>query len=430
VKDTAKESECLDRRSVSQHAVHRRPAALILCTEACASLGKLISRRCKAALPFAGKYRLVDFALSNCVNSGIETVGVITQYRPRSLNAHLAFGRPWGLNRHGASLTLLHPYQTGTGIGWYAGTAHAVHLNWDFVSHHRADELFILAGGEVCSLDLSALAAQHRSAKADLTIAAVPAGGKMVGPNGTLRVDCQGWVRKWISPASNHPGPLAVMGVLLFSTDALSRRLSKDTPRPDSRHDLICDVVSRMIEARDRVMSFRHAGSWRDLHTIRDYWIANLNLLGEEPGLNLQDRLWPIRTQTAVLPPAYIASQARVSQSLISEGCIIEGTVERSVLSPGVYVASGAVVRNAVVMHNATIKAHAHVENAVLDTSVVIAAGASVGEADRLLPTPVVVKQAAQIPALAEIEPALQLSLPFHPAERRDLSEAQLSLAR
>ena len=215
-----------DQVKDGQSLHHRQPIALVLCNEACAALGKLTSRRCKAALPFAGKYRLIDFALSNCVNSGIETVGVITQYRPRSLHAHLAYGRPWGLDGRESGLTLLHPYQTGTGIGWYTGTADALHRNQDYILHHGVDEVLVLAGGEVCNIDLDALVSRHRAAKADLTIAAVAVRERSTSAHGTLTLDHGGWVRDWIPPRSAPPGPLAVMGVLLFSKDAVSRRLS------------------------------------------------------------------------------------------------------------------------------------------------------------------------------------------------------------
>jgi glucose-1-phosphate adenylyltransferase len=418
-----------------EQSLHQRqPIALVLCDEACVTLGKLTSRRCKAALPFAGKYRLIDFALSNCVNSGIETVGVITQYQPRSLNAHLAYGHPWGLNRRENGLTLLHPYQVHTGIGWYTGTANAVYQNQSFVFHHRADEVVILSGGEVCSIDLSALAALHRRAEADLTIAAVPAGENTVGQNGTLAVDDGGWVRKWILPESALPGPLAAMGVLLFSKDTMSRRLSEDAQRLDSTHDLFRDLIPRMIRAGDRVMAFRHTGYWSGLHTEQGYWQAHMDLVNESPVLNLADEPWPVRTQLEVRPPVRVSVQARVSCSLLSEGCVVEGTVERSILSPGVHVAPGAVVRNAVVMHDTTIDECALVEKAILDMDVVVGPGARVGKVDHgsrtrgaLQPERLVtVEQGVRIPAYAVVEPDALFTDWLFAVERGEHFEAQV----
>jgi glucose-1-phosphate adenylyltransferase len=187
--------------------VHRRqPVALVLCDDPSTDLEGLTSRRCKAAVPFAGKYRLVDFALPNCVNSGIEVVGVITQYQPRSLNAHLACGRPWGLDRGETHLTLLYRYQTDAGISWCTGTADALHRSRDYILHYRADEAFVLAGGEVCVIDLNALTARHRMTKADLTVAAVPAREGAASAHGALAVDREGWVRQ------DHPAGSAISG--------------------------------------------------------------------------------------------------------------------------------------------------------------------------------------------------------------------------
>ena len=431
------ENKFLDPMGDRQVAHWRQPLALILADDPCTTLDKLTSRRCKPALPFAGKYRTVDFALSNCVNSGIETVGVITQYRPRSLHAHLAFGRPWGLDRRGSGLTLLHPYQAHTGIGWYAGTADALLLNQDFILHYQRSEVLVLLGCQVYTMDFGPLIARHRETKADLTLAAVPVRATAAEQCHTLAVDDEGWVCDWVPPGHDAPGGLAAMGVLLFSTDALSWRLSEDAQQPASTHDLIRDLILRMIEAGDRVMAFRHAGFWSDLQTVCDYWNANLDLLREDTGLSLQGTSWPIRTQSQVRPPTHIASGASVSRSLISEGCVVEGTVERSILSPGVHVAPGAVVRSSVVMHDTVIEEGALVENAILDSDVVVGPGARVGKVDHYSRTRsafqperlVIVEQGVHVPARAVVEPDALLADWLLPVERRDLSEAQVSVA-
>lgn len=363
-----------------------QPLALVLSDDPFADLGQLTTCRCKAALPFAGKYRLIDFALSNCVHSGVETVGVITQYRPRSLHAHLDYGRPWDLDRRQGGLTLLHPYQARTGMGWYAGSADAVYQNLDYVFHNRADEVFVLTGYGVYCMDLNAMVARHREAKADLTVAVV-AVDKGRERYATVVVDDEGHVRRLIPPGDGEPGPLAVMGVLLFSTDALSWRLSEDAQDPSSAHDLIQNVVARMAAAGDRVVAYQHTGYWRNLRTVYDYWAASMDLLSDSPGLNLQDEAWPILTRFEVRPPTRIAIGARVSHSLLSEGCVVEGTVEYSILSPGVYVAPGAVVRNSVLMHNVTVEERAVVENAILDMEVEVGPQARVGHSRRHAPT-------------------------------------------
>jgi glucose-1-phosphate adenylyltransferase len=343
-------------------------------------------------LPFAGKYRLIDLVLSNCINSGIETVGVISQYRSRSLTAHLAHGRPWGLDRQGG-LTPLLPYQTCTGssrsegIDWYTGTADAIYQNRDFVLRNGTDETLILFGCEVHNVDLEALMVQHRATDADLTIAVTSVDRRQPGQYNTLAVNLEEGARGLVRSGLDAPDLWAVIGVLLFSTDALSWRLNEDAQRFDSAHDLVGDVIPAMIKAGDRVMTLQHTGYWSKLESAHDYWQASMNLLNENHTLASQNRTWPIHTQPQIRLPTRISTGARVAQSLICEGCVIEGTVEHSVLSPGVHVAPGAVVRRAVVMHDVSIMERAWVENAILDMDVVVGPRTRVGSAQRRAPT-------------------------------------------
>jgi glucose-1-phosphate adenylyltransferase len=344
-------------------------------------MNSLTAYRCKAALPFGGKYRLIDFALSNCANSGISTVGVITQYRPRSLHAHLDYGRPWDLDRCEGGLTLLHPYQAHVGIGWYKGSADAVYQNLEFVFHSGADCVLILSGCEICCVDLERLIAYHHQSGADLTIGAAVAVGK--GEHTRLITDRQEWVRRLIPMGSGAADLPATMGMMVFSGDALRRRLGEDAKLVSSTHDLVRDVIPRMIEDGDRVLAFHHTGYWISLQTVYDYWQANLRLLSQVPG-PFDDPGWPIRTRSEVRPPARISGEASVTLSLVAEGCVIEGTVERSILSPGVRVASGAMVRDAVVMRDSAVGEGALVERAILDRGVVVGSGARVtGEIPR-----------------------------------------------
>jgi glucose-1-phosphate adenylyltransferase len=235
-------------------------------------------------------------------------------------------------------------------------------------------------------MDLNVLAAQHRRTKADLTVAVVSLDKGLACRHHTLVVDDEGWVQKVLPPAADDPGALAVMGVLLFSTDVLSWRLSEDAQRLSSSHHLVRDVLPWMIEAGDRVMAFHYTGHWDAVQTVHDYWQAHMRLAHRDPGLNLQDTAWPIRTRPEVRPPTRVEERARVLHSLLSEGCIIDGTVEYSVLSPGVYVGPGAVVRNSIVMQDTIIEECAQVENAILDRSVLVGAYAQVGEVRRRSP--------------------------------------------
>jgi len=353
-------------------STRERSAALILSDEPTTRLDRLTIHRCKAALPFGGKYRLIDFALSNCANSGISTVGVITQYRPRSLHAHLDYGRPWDLDRYEGGLTLLHPYQAHAGIGWYKSSADAICQNIEFVLRSRAYHVLVLSGCEICCVDLERLIVSHHEAGADLTIGAAVAAGK--GEHGRLIIDHQGWVRRLVPVGSGAAGLPAMMGMMVFSVDTLRRRLGEDAELPGSMHDLVRDVIPRMIEDGDRVLAFRHSGYWSNLQTVYDYWRANLRLLSQTPE-PFDDPGWPIRTRSEIRQPVRISSKASVTQRLVAEGCVIEGTVECSVLSPGVRVASGAVVRNAVIMRDAVVGEGALVETAILDRDVVVGPG-------------------------------------------------------
>jgi len=409
------------------------PTALILSDDLVSTMGKLTSHRCKSALPFAGKYRLIDFALSNCVNSGIESVGVVTQYQPRSLHTHLAYGRPWGLDRSEGGLALLQSYQVRAGMDWYSGTVDAIQRNLDFLSHSRAGEVFVLSGCEVYSMDLNVLVAQHRKAGADLTIASVAVDGKAESRHRMLIADEDGRIQALIASEAPGPSPAAMMGIMLFNATVLRKRVTEDAGRPESTHDLVRDLIPWMISCGDRVMGFQHAGSWSAVHTVPDYWQAHMDLLAEHPALNLQDAAWPIRTQLETRPPTRLASGARVSRSLLSEGCVVDGTVEYSVLSPGVYVAPGAVVRRSVVMHDTTIEERAFVESAILDTEVIVGPQARVGKACRRaqachLSNPeqvTVVEQGTHIPAQEVVLPDPVAGDWIMPSTHRDVSRAR-----
>jgi glucose-1-phosphate adenylyltransferase len=404
--------------SLGVRAQARPPVALVICDDPCADLGRLTTDRCKAALPFAGKYRLIDFALSNCVNSDIETVGVITQYKPRSLHSHVAYGRPWDLDRTKGGLTLLHPYQARTEMDWYTGSANAVYQNQNFFLRHKTGEVLILVGSQVCTMDFAPMISRHREAQADLTVAVVHTDKTPSVRHYTLEISGKGFVEKVLPPGTDQPTAAALMGVLLFSTEALNWRLGEDALREDSTHDLFRDVIPSMIQAGDRVIAFQHVGYWSSLQTARDYWQAGMDLLGESPPLNLQDASWPIRTQSEVHPPTRVSSGARIAHSLISEGCIVDGTVEYSILSPGVSIAPGAVVRHAIVMHNTSIEERAWVENAILDMDTIVGPQSHVGKSYRQAPTvrektPVqltIVQKGTRIPAQQTVEPPPETS--------------------
>jgi glucose-1-phosphate adenylyltransferase len=377
-----------------------RTLAMVLAGGAGSRLSVLTQKRTKPAVPFAGKYRIIDFTLSNCANSGIYTIGICTQYRPRSLNDHIQSGYPWDLDRITGGVTLLQPYIGRPGSSrlgesaWYRGTADAVYQNLDFVKHHRPDVVLVLGGDHIYKMDYDILVTFHRENDADLTIAALRVDTEDTSRFGILETDDAYRVTGFEEKPSQPKGTRASMGVYVFNAEVLYDVLEADNARSRSRHDFGKDIIPRMIAAQNahphRVYAYVHHGYWVDVGTIEAYWQAHMDLLIDEPPLDLRDREWIIHTRSEERPPVNIRSAAVVDHSLITDGCIVEGTVEHSVLSPGVVVREGAVVRHSVVMTDAVIEENAVVDYAILDKRVWVEAGAKVGYGKERDPNPTV----------------------------------------
>lgn len=360
--------------------------AMILAGGEGTRLTVLSEARAKPAVPFAGKFRIIDFALSNCVNSGIYTAGVLTQYRPHSLNDHIGIGKPWDLDRSRGGIRLLQPYQQRGGQHWYAGTADAITQNMEYVWDNRADTVLILSGDHIYKMDYAPMLEFHQSTGADLTIAVMPVPIEETDRFGIMQVDeDQRIVAFYEKPKERDKGNLASMGIYVFNALTLEKRLmesSADNPRVDfGKH-----VIPAMIAAGDRVFAYRFEGYWVDVGTIDSYWATNLDLLRPDAALDLYTDNWPIRTRSEERPAAKIGPQSKVVSSMISNGCVIRGTVINSVLSPGVYVSPGAVVRDSVVMNDTWIGPGAHLQKVVIDKQVMIGAGAVVGTGDESVP--------------------------------------------
>jgi len=358
---------------------------MILAGGAGSRLSVLTQKRTKPAVPFAGKYRIIDFTLSNCVNSGIFAVGICTQYRPRSLNDHIRTGQPWDLNRATGGVTLLQPYVGPRDSNWYQGTADAIHQNLDFIHHYRPDVVLILGGDHVYEMDYDVLVAFHLDHGADLTIATVPVAPEEAPRFGILETNDEYKVIGFEEKPARPGGTLGSMGIYAFNADVLHEVLTADHARAGSRHDFGGDIIPQMLET-NRVYAFPYHGYWVDVGTIEAYWQAHMDLLVDEPRLDLLDRGWVIHTRSEERPPVNIRSEATLARSLITDGCVIEGTVEHSVLSPGVVVRHGAVVRHSVVMTDAVIEENAVVDHAILDKRVRVGAGCWVGRGDDWTP--------------------------------------------
>ncbi len=352
--------------------------AMILAGGAGSRLSVLTQKRTKPAVPFAGKYRIIDFTLSNCANSGIFTAGICTQYRPRSLNDHIRSGRPWDLDRAAGGVTLLQPYVDRQGSDWYQGTADAIYQNLDFIHHYHPDVVLVLAGDHIYKMDYDVMITFHLEHGADLTVATLRVPPDETHRFGVLETDGEHRVRGFAEKPAQPRGTLASMGIYVFNADVLREALKADHVCAGSCHDFGGDIIPQMIETY-LVYAFPHHGYWVDVGTIEAYWQAHMDLLGNHPPLDLLDREWVIHTRSEERPPVNIRSGATVARSLITDGCTIEGTVEHSVLSPGVVVQQGALVRHSVVMTDAVIEQGAVVDHAILDKRVHVGTGSQIG---------------------------------------------------
>ncbi|MCB9457264.1 MAG: glucose-1-phosphate adenylyltransferase [Anaerolineaceae bacterium] len=346
-------------------------------------LETLTAKRAKPAVPFAGKYRIIDFTLSNCVNSNIFDVLILTQYRPHSLNDHIARGRPWDLDRSfTGGVQILQPYKGRADTDWYAGTADAVAQNMNFVRRGRPDYVLILSGDHIYEMDYDVLLQFHRDRNADATVCTIRVPMDEANRYGILDVEDDYRVREFVEKPQKPPGNLASMGVYVFNYPVLEQMLEEDQKLKSSNHDFGKDILPRMIMENMNVFAYPYGGYWIDVGTVDAYWEAHMDLVASPPSLNLNDRTWVIHTRSEERPPVHIHSGATVRNSLITDGSVIaEGAlVENSVLSPGVYVGPNAIVRESVLLNDTYIEAGAVVERCILDKIVVIGHNARVGK--------------------------------------------------
>jgi glucose-1-phosphate adenylyltransferase len=342
----------------------------------------LSERRAKPSVPFAGKYRIIDFTLSNCVNSDIYNIAVLTQYRPHSLNEHIGIGKPWDLDRASGGVRLLQPYQVGGGTQvWYRGTADAVLQNFDYIHEMRSDRVLVLGGDHIYKMDYARMLRFHDEKRADLTVAVMEVPLEETDRFGIMTVDEEDRISAFFEkPKARDKGTLASMGIYAFNTDVLEKwLLAGSQEQPDL--DFGKHVIPGMI-ADANVYAYRFDGYWVDVGTMESYWQTSMALLDPGSPLNLYDTSWPLRTRSQERPPVKLGPQARVRNSLLSNGCVVRGQVDQSVLSPGVYVSPGAVVRESVIMNDTWIGPGAVLDRVVIDKEVVVGSGALVGFGD------------------------------------------------
>jgi len=343
-------------------------------------------RRAKPAVPFAGKYRIIDFTLSNCVNSGIYDVGVLTQYRPTSLNRHIGTGRPWDLDRTHGGVQILQPALGSVESEWYKGTADAIYQNLIHLRRRRVEQVLVLSGDHVYKMDYNALYAFHHANRAACTVAVTEVPEASVRSFGVLETDGGGRVVGFQEKPQSARSRLASMGVYLFDRGALLRWLTEDAAIADSTHDFGKDVLPRLVARGEAVFAYRFADYWQDVGTLDSYYETNLAFLSDRPPLDLSDPEWVIHTQSADRPPVHIERGGRVQRSLVANGCRIAGEVVRSVLFPGVQVAPGARIHDSIVMHDTVVARDSGLERAIVDKQAHVAEGASVGGGEERTP--------------------------------------------
>ena len=341
----------------------------------------LTEKTAKPAVTFGGKYRIIDFPMSNCVNSGIYTVGVLTQYQPLVLNEYIGNGQPWDLDRMSGGVMVLPPYQGKNGADWYKGTANAIYQNLDFIKRYDPDYVLILSGDHIYKMDYNAMLQAHKSSGADCTIAVLEVPLSEASRFGIMVTDETGKITEFQEKPKKPTSTKASMGIYIFNAKVLEKYLVEDENTPGSSNDFGKNIIPNMLNDGMKMFTFPFDGYWKDVGTISSLWEANMELLGENPKFNVHDKNWRIFSRNYAAPPHYVGDKALVSDSIVSEGCEIHGTVEHSVLSSNVIVEKGAVVKDSVIMSGSVIKAGARVEYAIIDSDSVISEKATVGEA-------------------------------------------------
>ena len=334
----------------------------------------------KPAVPYGGKYRIIDFALSNCTNSGIDTVGVLTQYQPLVLNEYIGNGQPWDLDRMYGGVHVLSPFETKEGADWFQGTANAIYQNMKFIERYDPEYVIVLGGDHIYKMDYSKMVEYHEKNNADGTIAVIDVPMEEASRFGIMTCDAENRVVRFTEKPKNPESTLASMGIYCFTWEKLKKYLIENENANTGSKDFGKDIIPSMLHNGERLFAYTFDGYWKDVGTIESLWESNMDLLTLPMPIDLSDKRWRIFARNPGMPPHYIADGAKVDGSLITEGCEVKGVVKHSVLFAGVTVETGAEVTDAVVMPGAVIERGAIVKRAIVAENAHIAAGAVVGE--------------------------------------------------
>ena len=340
----------------------------------------LTEKTAKPAVSFGGKYRIIDFPLSNCINSGVDTVGVLTQYQPLVLNDYIGNGLPWDLDRAQGGVKILPPYQGKNGADWYKGTANAIYQNLQFIYNYDPDYVLILSGDHIYKMDYDKMLKAHKELGADCTIAVIDVTLEEASRFGIMSVDEENRIYKFTEKPKNPDSTKASMGIYIFSKNCLAKYLIADAEDPDSSNDFGKNIIPAMLANGEKLYAYSFSGYWKDVGTIDSLWEANMDLLGAHPALNLTDESWRIYSRHSASTPQYVGENAVIENSSITEGCEIYGTVRNSVLGTGVKVLAGAIVEDAVIFDDVIIGENAKISYSIIDSNVTVGASSIVGK--------------------------------------------------
>lgn len=342
-------------------------------------LGALTKNVAKPAVPFGGKYRIIDFPLSNCVHSGINTVGVLTQYQPLELNRYIGNGNPWDLDRSHGGVYVLPPYQSAKAGEWYKGTANAIYQNLSFLESFKPENVLILSGDHIYKMHYGEMLKAHKESGAAVTIAVMPVPWEEASRFGIMNVDEEGTITDFEEKPAEPKSNLASMGIYIFTYEVLKKYLEADERDPSSANDFGKNIIPTMLENGEKMVSFRFEGYWKDVGTIHSLWEANMDLVDQPPKFDLNDRSWSIYSRNMALAPHYVGQNAKITNSTVTEGCFIDGEIKHSVIFGGVELGEGSVVSDSVIMPGAKIGKNVVIEKAVIGADAVIGDGAKVG---------------------------------------------------
>ncbi len=358
---------------------NKKCVAMLLAGGQGSRLGVLTSKIAKPAVPYGGKYRIIDFPLSNCANSGIDTVGILTQYKPLELNDYIGSGKPWDLDRTSGGVHILPPYQGQDGEGWYKGTANAIYQNLEFIERYNPEYVLILSGDHIYKMDYSKMIQLHKDADAACTIAVLEVSLEEATRFGIMNTDENDIIYEFEEKPANPKSNLASMGIYVFNWNKLKHYLTEDEKNPESANDFGKNIIPTMLNAGELMKVYRFNDYWKDVGTVDSLWDANLDLLNPKLNLDLADKDWRIYSRSAGMPPQYVSENAKVENSLITDGCEIYGDIDYSVLFENVLVEEGAKVEYSLIMPGAVIKKGANVRYSIIAENVVVDEGAEIG---------------------------------------------------